>query len=279
MDQLINLRRESFRKYCIKNINWLNTQKINFPSKMAKKETVLIEFREIPHLYFTIKNTLRVLNSEWKHTIVCGRENYEFIKNIVNKINRDIRIIVTEYNNVTRLEYSLLLLDSNFYKQFSGDYLLIYQEDTIIFRDIPKKYFQYDFVGAPLPNFRDKFNGGFSLRNKNKMIEICQLYYDKEKSKLLDIKNFVEENEKKIRKFGYNIIDKEFKFLYKIEESILEDLLICEKCSRLPNFEDANEFSVEKYYYQNPIGGHQFWYSLKKMELWLDLNLKSLNYY
>ena len=49
--------------------------------------------------------------------------------------------------NLTRMEYSLMLPTSDFYKQFSGNYLLIYQEDTIIFKDIPNQYFKYDFVG------------------------------------------------------------------------------------------------------------------------------------
>ena len=60
-----------------------------------------------------------------------------------------------------------MLLTSDFYKKFHGDHLLIYQEDTIIFKDIPEYYFQYDFVGAPIPNKDGKFNGGFSLRNKS----------------------------------------------------------------------------------------------------------------
>ena len=42
----------------------------------------------------------------------------------------------------------------------------------------------------------------------------------------------------------------------------------------LPDFHKAKEFSVEKYYYDRPIGGHQFWYAVKNIDLWLDLNLK-----
>ena len=70
------------------------------------------------------------------------------------------------------------MLQSNFYKQFYGDFLLIYQEDTILFKNIPKRYFKYDFVEAP-SYIKNNFNGGFSLRNRKKMINICELYYDK----------------------------------------------------------------------------------------------------
>ena len=72
--------------------------------------------------------------------------------------------------------------------------------------------------------------------------------------------------------------NKNFIFLYKIEESLLEDLLLCENCSILPNFNLAKDFSVEKYYTEYPIGGHQFWYSLKNVNLWLDANLKKSVY-
>ena len=50
-----------------------------------------------------------------------------------------------------------------------GKFILIHQEDSIIFRKIPDIYFNYDFVGAPFFN-KMIGNGGFSLRNKDKMI-------------------------------------------------------------------------------------------------------------
>lgn len=270
----IEQKTQIFKNYCINNNLWLNSKSLPFFNKSSKKETVIVEFRELPHLYFIIRNTIRVLNSDWSHTIICGTQNQNFINNIVKKINRNIRVIVVPRGNITRMEYSIMLLDSNFYKQFTGDYLLIYQEDSIIFREIPNKYFKFDFVGAPLPNIKNKFNGGFSLRNKKRMIEICEQYYDKLKGNFEKTKNYLEEKKKIIIESGENINDRKFLFLYKIEESLLEDILLCEKCINLPSFEEAREFSVEKYYFNNPVGGHQFWYSLKKVELWLEHNLK-----
>ena len=48
--------------------------------------------------------------------LFCGKKNEKFIKNIVRRINREIRIIVENRENITRIEYSMLL-DSNFYRQ------------------------------------------------------------------------------------------------------------------------------------------------------------------
>ena len=275
MEKIMNDRYRLFKNYCIQNTSWLERQPLSKINFNKKKETVLIEFRELPHLYFILRNTIRVLGSSWSHTIICGNKNYNFIMRIVKKINRNIRVIKIDKNNLTRMEYSLMLLTSDFYEQFSGDYLLIYQEDTIIFRDIPDKYFIYEFVGAPLPNNGKAFNGGFSLRNKNKMIQICQIEFDKKKEKFKRAMIFLEEKIKYLddKKINYKK-DKDFIFLYKIEESLLEDLLLCEKCISLPNFEMAKDFSVEKFYNKYPIGGHQFWYSLKNLVLWLDINLK-----
>ena len=279
MDKIINDRYSQFKKYCIHNIPWLESQKLPVTYLHKEKETVFIEFRELPHIYFVIRNTIRVLDSSWSHTIICGNKNYEFIKAVVQKINRKIRIIKLEKDNLSRMEYSLMLITSDFYKQFEGKYLLIYQEDTIIFRDIPKKYFSYDFVGAPIPNNNKAFNGGFSLRKRDKMIKICQIAFDIKKTRFEVARQFLEENIIFLdsKKIDYKK-NKNFIFLYKIEESLLEDLLLCENCSILPNFNLAKDFSVEKYYTEYPIGGHQFWYSLKNVNLWLDANLKKSVY-
>jgi hypothetical protein len=279
MDKIINDRYSQFKEYCIQNTSWLENQKLPITYFNREKETVFIELRKLPHIYFILRNTIRVLDSSWSHTIVCGNENYDFMKEVVKKINRKIRLIKLEKDNLTRMEYSIMLLTSDFYKQFTGKYLLIYQEDTIIFKDIPNKYFFYDFVGAPLPNNKKGFNGGFSLRKKDKMIKICETVFDIKKNKFQAAKNFLEE---KIEYLDSKEIDykknKNFAFLYKIEESLLEDLLLCENCSLLPDFNSAKEFSVEKYYTNHPIGGHQFWYSLKNVNLWLDANLKKSVY-
>ena len=110
------------------------------------------------------------------------------------------------------------------------------------------------------------------------MINICELYYDKFVNNFNSTRIFLENTKSKLKNHGYDPFNKNFLFIYKIEKSILEDLLLCEKCHILPSFNDAREFSVEKYYYKNPVGGHQFWYCLKNIEFWLDVNLKKLFY-
>ena len=252
MEKIINNRRLEFQEYCLKNEKWLDNIELPIIKHSCKKETVIVELRELDHLYFIIRNTIRVLGIEWSHTIVCGENNYNFILNIVKRINRNIKIIKLVKYNLTRLEYSIMLLNSSFYQRFYGEYLLIYQEDTIIFRNIPDVFFKYDFIGAPIPKNDNLFNGGFSLRNKKKMIDICIYNYDYFQDRFSVSCRYLDKTIKLLKKHNLDYKkNKDLYFLYLIEKTLIEDILLCDKCLNIPTFKEANEFSVEKYYFQN----------------------------
>ena len=59
----------------------------------------------------------------------------------MKKINRDIKIINLEKDTLTREEYSIMLMNYKFWEQFIGDKLLIYQEDSIIFKKLEKSIY------------------------------------------------------------------------------------------------------------------------------------------
>jgi len=278
-NEVIKLKKKKFRKYCINKEKKLNNIPLPIISRGNHIEAILIEMRKMDHLSFIIKNAILKLGSEVSFTIVCGNLNYEFFNNISKSINRDIRIINIGKDTLTREEYSIMLLTSNFWNQFLGQKLIIYQEDTIIFRKLDKKFLQYDYIGAPLEN-RLIGNGGLSFRSKNIMIQICRDYYDKFRTKM-------EKNVKMLNKhkliLSKNKIDyiriKDLYFFYVVEKNILEDCNITDimrlyNIGKLPPFEIAREFSVEKFSHPNPFGGHSFWYCIFKMEPWLDSNLK-----
>jgi hypothetical protein len=277
MNDIYKNRYISFKNYCINNEDWLEQYHLPFTNLNHKKESVFIEFRPLEHNYFVIRNTIRVLGSDWSHTIICGPSNYGQMCQIRNRIGRAINIIKLDIYNMTRPKYSLLLLKSSFWENFKGDYLLIYQEDSLVFKDIPSHYFNYDFVGAPFAN-NEIGNGGFSLRNKNTMIDICKRYYDNLAEKYEKSRNFLELQTSLLKRRCIDFKkDNRFFFLYEIEKVLLEDVLFCKHIKKLPSFTEAREFSVEKHFFRNPIGGHQFWYAVKSIEDWLDINLKNKN--
>ena len=106
------------------------------------------------------------------------------------------------------------------------------------------------------------------------MIQICQNYFDMKKDRFERASIFLEEKIKYLNDNKINYKKIKNLYSYKIEEALLEDLLLCEKCDSLPNFEMAKEFSVEKHFHPESLGGHQFWYCIKDLVLWLDINLK-----
>ena len=123
MNQIYNNRYSDFKNYCCQNTKWLDSFYLPLIKQKNDKETVFLEFRALPHIYFIIRNAIRVLGSKWSHTIVCGESNYNFMLEIKRKIGRDIRIIKINKKNITRLEYSLMLLKSSFWEQFYGKYI------------------------------------------------------------------------------------------------------------------------------------------------------------
>lgn len=139
-------------------------------------ESVLIEFRELPHIEAILLNTIAKL-PEWKHTIVCGPKNAAFVK----AFNIEGLNVIVWPQNISRVsEYSQLLrLTPEFWNQFTGDRVLVHQEDSWIFNTkhiLPA--LEWEYCGAPWPIHMKLApngvgNGGFSLRCPKKMAANC----------------------------------------------------------------------------------------------------------
>jgi len=103
--------------------------------------------------------------------------------------------------------YSRLLLSRRFYEAFADyEYILIYQLDSLVFRDELKCWCQqgFDYIGAPLfrvkgdvsSGFSGACNGGFSLRKVSSFLNVLnsKRYVEEEVPFLMDVfhKPFVE---------------------------------------------------------------------------------------
>lgn len=267
-------RKNNFIKYCLDYEDKIpNILPI---IKQGKKlEAVLIEFRMIIHLGFIIKNAILKLGEEWSFTIVCGIDNYLFIQNIKNNLNRDIKIIKLQINNLTREQYSVMLMNSSFYQSFTGEKLLFMQEDSLIFKKLPRHFLEYDYIGAPFAN-QDVGNGGLSLRDRKCMTKLCLTYFDKHNNKREKYANILKELKPKIEnKYGKKYFNNSNLFyIYQLELELIEDLNICKimrekKIGKLPDWKLATEFSIEKYYYEDSFGCHQPWYCVSNIYDWL----------
>ena len=158
---------------------------------MAYKYTaIIIEPRKHKALRFVLQNVCDALPADWGIVLFHGNKNIEYATKIVEKINNifDNRISMVNLNidNLDLVEYSrLLATKSIIYDHIHTDLFLVFQTDSMIFKDnigLLDGFLEYDYIGAPwlicyyYPTQICDFigNGGFSLRNKNKMFEIIE---------------------------------------------------------------------------------------------------------
>ena len=100
----------------------------------------------------------------------------------------------------------------------------------ILNKELIHEFLKYDYVGAPWKNGMVG-NGGLSLRNKHKMIEICE-----------NVGNYTENED---NYFCYQRIIPLFK----------------------PSFEDAKKFSVETVFHEKSFGIHAPWKHLDEIDI------------
>ena len=211
-------------------------------------ETVFIEFRQFSHLEFLVRNMLINFPS-WSHTVVCGNLNYTFMQTMCNAISNNIKIIKLDINNLTPSDYSKLLMSKTFWLNFTGEKLLLYQEDTMLFHNRIDEFLKYDYVGASWPTDQDDNsygvgNGGFSLRTKAKMIECIEKV-----------------NPKTNLKLGKSTINymKNTKSYHIPEDVYFSKSLIDYKLGSVATRNVADRFSQETQLCKNSLGGHCFW--------------------
>ena len=215
--------------------------------KNCINETVLIEFRELINLEFLIRNTIIKL-PDWSHTIVCGNNNHLFIENICKSITNNITIIKLDIDNLTPSDYSKLLMSVDFWNNFKGEKILLYQEDTMLFHNNIEEFLKYDYIGASWPPSQDDNsygvgNGGFSLRNREKMIECI-----------------IKINPKDLE-LGESTLDyiKNTNSTHIPEDVFFSKSLIDYNLGLVAKRDIANKFSQETQLCKNPLGGHNFW--------------------
>ncbi len=211
-------------------------------------EAVLIEYRPLPHLEFLIRNMILKLGEGWSHTIICGNLNYLFIKDICDNISNNIKIIKSDYDNLNQSTYSEYLSKREFWEQFYGEKILIYQEDSCIFKENINQFTKWDYIGAPWPEHQNDNtygvgNGGFSLRSKKCMLDVISKIsiYDTvyNSSTISFIKNCSLSTPPEDVYFSLNMIQ------YQIG-------LVADR-------EEANKFSSECILNEDSLGGHNFW--------------------
>lgn len=143
-----------------------------------KKTAVIIEPRKHPLLKYVLYNFMYFLVPKgWKFQIFCGTDNKEWLEQEIEDLKDDINIYQLPYDNLTEPMYNMLLTNGGFWKSIynNPEYVLIFQTDCILLKDNIDEFLQYDMIGAPWRHSPYKgCNGGFSLRKREAMIDICK---------------------------------------------------------------------------------------------------------
>ncbi len=207
---------------------------------------VMVEPRLHTFLKPVIDNMLRNLNNT-PLIIFHSTLNKSFLLEHydVHITNNIIKLIQLKQKNLTIPQYNMLLTSLDFWNMIDGEHILIFQTDSCLCRNINTfdftPYKEYGFIGAP--SFNNTWrNGGLSLRKKSLMI--------------LAIKDH-------LKKTNTPITVAEDKFF------TVNKCNIVKPCS----FILGTNFSVEKYYNENPLGLHKTWKYITK-EQWNELKNK-----
>jgi hypothetical protein len=239
-----------FRYICCNYLTLIRILDLPDIPKKSNYEAVFIEYRCFPHIEFLIRNSIYRLGNNWSHTIICGTKNYQYIFKLVNKISPNIRIVKTNNENLTVTEYNKLLTSLKFWEKLQGEKILIYQEDSFIFKNNIMDFIKWDYIGAPLPLGTNDTpncvgNGGLSLRTRSVMIEIL-----KHVSPINTTYNSSTIGYMKINGLKYPPEDVYF-------SKNMQELNI----GKVADWNSASEFSSESHYNKNSFGGHKFWIS------------------
>jgi hypothetical protein len=150
-DEITNNQKIEFRFFCYKYLDYIKNIKFEDCVIDSKYEAVLIEYRCFPHLEFLIRNMIIKLGKDWSQTIICGNLNFDYITNMCKNICKNIKVILTPYDNLNPSTYSKLLASVDFWNLFVGEKILIYQEDSCIFKSNIDDFLMWDYIGAPWP--------------------------------------------------------------------------------------------------------------------------------
>lgn len=257
--------KQEYRTFCKNELQSICELELPIIQQNRLNEAVIVETRELEHFEIIVRNCIYKLGEEWSHTIICGKNNYNFISNMVSKINRDIKIIKLPKTTISQNDYNNMLLSIDFWNLCVGEKILIYQEDSFIFKHNIMDFINWDYIGAPFKfNCVDGINvgnGGLSLRSKSKMIQVLQ-------NTLVDSFN-VHQLKPFVRDFmARQRLDRVPEDIY--FSTCLQKMHI----GIVADFETAKQFSSETVYFEDSFGMHCMWHGCRD---WKD-KFKQLNY-
>ena len=140
-------------------------------------ELVYLMFDNYTHNYVSLMKTLSVINNNYKITIYTTTSINEcpIFKSYFNTISDSFRITIKLVNdNFTFNKFNEMLYSIDFWNQFTSNFIVIFNSLGILKKDILDSFIvKHNFIGFTYTNI-NFMNYNFTIRNKDKMIEILQ---------------------------------------------------------------------------------------------------------
>jgi Protein of unknown function (DUF5672) len=159
-----------FGEFLVKNYYGRGFSHVNSPSN--ERAAVIVETRSSFWLPLVIANFADKLPN-WNIYLFLTLDVYNFLIPHLKTSRLKINIFDVT-GRFGPQEYSCMLYQREFWNMIREDVVLIFQTDTVIFKEPDPSYYQYAFVGSPCGELSENFimNGGLSLRSKRAMLHI-----------------------------------------------------------------------------------------------------------
>lgn len=218
---------------------------------------ILVEPRKVKQIFYNIENFFEIL-PDIPLYFFCGKNLKCYFANKLLKY-KNLYISELDVSNLNPISYSDLFKSINFWKQFNAEYALTIQTDGCLCKKskfIIEDFYKYDYIGGYAyqnwwrkevgdlcsKNVKMCFNGGFSLRNINKCIQVINNFKPLSTNKYYKNIKFYEYAEDLY--FVYGMLKLGFK--------VGDDELATNFCTHTKYIN--NTFCVHKlYHYQNNI--------------------------
>lgn len=211
----------------------------------SSKVAVIIEDRKLNTLPALILHFAAVLGPTWDVILYTSPENakhYSKMSSLVRwKDQIHVRALPEENMFTSHESVSAFLTKPWIWEALApADHVFMFQADSIICANSERKvddFLGYDFIGAPVREGLGRgFNGGFSIRNRKKLLSITVNY------------DWLEERHIWGTGDGYN---------YQYEDQWFAMRLSHMPGATLPDEQAAGLFSVETIWYEKSLGYHQ----------------------
>lgn len=169
-----------------KDISFIENNPIQYHND-SNKLAIIIDPRFDPIMEAVIRNFMYFMNPQGWNLLIISYSGYidDIKKKFPNtrQIPIDDTLIHYDENNLPNISiniYNQILLNIDLWKSLKEQHICIFQKDCIMFKMFNEYFNFYDFAGA---NYYRRehcsfllggINGGFSLRNRNTMIECLE---------------------------------------------------------------------------------------------------------